>query len=39
MNNIESSTDSDCSNKVYNINNNSNSVVNNSNSIDSEKKE
>jgi len=38
MNNIESSTDSDCSNEVYNINNNNNrnNIVNNSSSIDSE---
>jgi len=38
MNNIESCTDSDSSNKVYNINNNnnSNSIVNNWNSIDIE---
>ena len=38
MNNRESSADYDSSNKLYNINNNSNTynIVNNSNSIDRE---
>jgi len=40
INNVESSTDSDSSNEVYNININSNrnKIANNSNSIDNENK-
>jgi len=40
INNVESSTDSDSSNEVYNININSNrnNIANNSNSIDNENK-